>query len=174
MARAGYVKLQLSSVDALLVAEWLETWHPTPSLFNLFPGIRATRQDEYPPAGLNELIRKSATRRRPGHPLQPREIELPRKFAQWASDQVRHRGGLFGFMSRSRTTLPSWAHNFCVQCEFRLRSRPGRPALVGEKLRKRLSEEVELRHKKRLRKRQREADAAPKSLFDITGKISPN
>lgn len=154
MPYAGQISMKLSSVNAWLIADWLEDWRPVTSLF----GTRSAP----PSPDLAKFFRKFSRRTRSGDPLADREVHVPREYVEWFADRSK-RPPLFS----AKANLPVWVEEFAIDCRLALYERRGRPRVTGAYLRKRVQEQIDERHKLRLKKRIRDEDAAARSLFDL-------
>lgn len=163
MPKAGKVVVEVSPVDARLIASWMRSlpqplWSiPRSNSLLLSNGVRAD---------LVERFDAIANRKRQDSRLSWVAIELDREDAQFFASQISS-GMFFRGMGAA---LPSHVRSFCGRCLVALRKRRGRTRLYGEALKQTgAREHLDLRHRKRLRARERAEAASQEFWHDYSG-----
>lgn len=152
MPKAGKLVVGVSPADARAVASWLRILPP--SLW----GVRNSNAPILPNGIRQELVDKFdaiADRKRRSGSVSIVNVEIDREDAEWLAAKVRG-GMMFGGF---RLPLPTGVRAVCIGCSVALRKKRGRRRLYGEILRKRGRQQLDARHLKRLRARERVEDA---------------
>lgn len=163
MPRAGKVVVEVSPTDARLIASWMRNL-PKP-LWDI-PRLNSPILANGVRADLVERFDAIATRKRQDSRLVAVGIEIDREDAQFFAAKVAN-GMFFGGIN---VTLPSYVRSFCLRCLASLRKRKGRQRLYGAALKQTgTREHLDLRHRKRLRAREREERTDQEFWFNRTG-----
>lgn len=163
MPKAGRVVVEVSPTDARLIASWMRSlpkplWDvPRSNSPILSNGVRTD---------IVERFDAIANRKRQDSRSVTICIEIDREDAQFFAAKVAH-GMFFGGM---KATLPSYVRSFCLRCLASLRKRKGRQRLYGEALKQTgTREHLDLRHRKRLKARERQERTDQEFWFNRTG-----
>lgn len=163
MPKAGRVVVEVSPTDARLIASWMRSlprplWDvPRSNSSILSNGVRTD---------LVERFDAIANRKRQDNRLVAVAVEIDREDAQFFATKVAN-GMFFGGI---KATLPPYVRTFCARCLASLRKRRGRQRLYGEALKQSgAREHLDLRHRKRLRAREREEHTDQEFWSNRTG-----
>jgi hypothetical protein len=156
MPARDMLMVQVTPLQARLVAQWLRTWPQSAGhLAALFHSPQVLDTDV--PALARQF--EKVGRQRGRDLFATIAVRLRREDAKWLSQQLTPRVGMFG-AGKPAVSLPDSVTVLSFACRTAVQKGRGRPRLTGDTLDERLARcAVDERHRKRLRSRRREEEA---------------
>ncbi len=175
MPAQGIVTVEVSPWQANAIVRWLESVEQDQRRKDAAPlGIIAEaiwpHRDQHDVRALAAKFRKVANRKRSAGPFKQVDVQISRGDAAWLAKKVQRRG-MFG--GGVQPYLPSEVRMLANLCSLAGGKTRGRKKLEKDQLASALvRQHIDERHRKRLRRRQREEAAARESAANYKGVLA--
>jgi len=168
MPAQGIVVVNVTPLSARMIAWWLRSYVKPTEYEGLLAPYLFAHTDHHDVGSIAAKFEKVIGRKRRGGLFKEIAVQLSREDAEWFAGRVRERRGFFG-RRITAPSLPVDVQLLCYRCLEATSKRRGRRRLSRDRLQTALNRKhLDERHRKRLRKRQRE-EAALDHLLNRPG-----